>query len=227
MLDPLCEDDTAGTLLEAIRLDRDALGLTSLDPERNAAQALALHEAQRDGARGNAQLLIGEPCDLARLLSRKAGPLLNRRAGDASRREIARHPCGAIDLVLLGATLLPPEKRQPRPHHWWTPAESGDQLLSTCAALLRPGGFLILAASPAPQDADTDPVSELVHAGHSHGLQYWQHVIVLHARIEDGQLHPTETATSRRCHGDLLALRKPEAADEQHERGNIHARWAA
>ncbi|MCW3019470.1 MAG: hypothetical protein JWN10_1778, partial [Solirubrobacterales bacterium] len=99
---------------------------------------------------------------------------------------------------------------------------------SACAALLRPGGFLVLAASPAPQDtADTDPVSELVHAGQSHGLQYWQHVIVLCARIEDGQLHPTGALTRKRCHGDLLAFRKPETADEQHQRGNIDARWAA
>jgi hypothetical protein len=228
VLDPLCEDETGGTLLEAIRLGRDALGLTSLDPERNAEQVLALHEAQRAGAPGNAQLLVGEPCELARLLARKAGPLLNRRANGASLREIARHPCGAVDLVLLGATLLPAGQRQPRRRHWWTPTASGDQLLAACTALLRPGGFLLFAAPTADRDAaGTDPVSELVQIGQAHGLQYWQHVIVLCAPIENGQLHPTETTTGTRCHGDLLAFRKPEAANEQHERGNIDARRAA
>lgn len=227
MLDPLCDDPTAGTLIEAIRLRRDALGLASLDPARNAAQRSALSEALRDGASGNAQLLVGEPCDLARLLARKAGPLLNRRAGGARLHEVARHPCGAVDLVLLGATLLPAEQQQPRRRHWWTAAESGDQLLSASTALLRPGGFLLLAALTAAADAGgTDPVSELVRVGQSHGLQYWQHVIVLHAPIENGQLHPAGTAARERCHGDLLAFRKPGAADHQHERANSDAGWA-
>ena len=226
VLDPLCDDP--GTLMEAIRLGRDALGLANLDPERNADQVFALHDAQRAGASGNAQMLVGEPCELARLLARKAGPLLNRRANGASLREIARHPCGAVDLVLLSATLLPAEQRQPRRRHWWTPTASGDQLLSACTALLRPGGFLLFAAPTAdPDAAGNDLVSELVQVGQSHGLQYWQHVIVLCAPIENGQLHPTGTTTGTRCHGDLLAFRKPEAANEQQERENIDARWAA
>jgi hypothetical protein len=227
VLDPLCDDPTAATLIEAIRLGRDALGLTSLDPAGNADQALALHEAQRSGANGNAQLLVGEPCELARLLARKAAPLLNRRTNGAGLREIARHPCSAVDLVLLSATLLPPEQ-QPRRHHWLTHTASGHQLLSACTALLRPGGFLLFAAPTAHPDAeDTDPVSELVRIGQSHGLQYWQHVIVLHAPIENGQLHPIATTSRNRCHGDLLAFRKPQATHEQHEHGNSDARWAA
>lgn len=225
MLDPLCDDP--GTLIEAIRLGRDALGLASLDPERNAEQASALYEALRARAGGNAQLLVGEPGELARLLARKAGPLLNRRANGAGLREIARHPCGAVDLVLLGATLLPPEQRLPRRRHSWTPAASGDQLLAACTALLRPGGFLLLAAPTTDPDAEgTDLVSELVRIGQSHGLQYWQHVIVLHAPIENGQLHPAETAAGDRCHGDLLAFRKPGAADDQHEHADSDAGWA-
>lgn len=227
MLDPLCDDETAGTLIEAIRLGRDALGLASLDPVRNAAQLSALTEALRDGASGSAQLLVGEPRDLARLLARKAGPLLNRRAGGAGLRQFARHPCGAVDLVLLGATLLPPKQRQPPRRHWWTPAESGDQLLSACTALLRPGGFLVLAATDPPADAGGgDRVSELVRVGQSHGLQYWQHVIVLQAAIENGKLHPDGTAAGDRCHGDLLAFRKPGAADDKHEQENRDAGWA-
>ena len=225
MLDPLCDDPV--TLIEAIRLGRDALGLASLDPEHNAAQLSSLCEALRGGASGNAQLLVGEPCELARLLARKAGPLLNRRSEAARLRELARHPCGAVDLVLLGATLLPPEQRQSRRHHWWTPAESGDQLLSACAALLRPGGFLVLAAPTQAADAaGSDLVSELVRIGESPGLQYWQHVIVLRASIENGRLHPAGAASRERCHGDLLAFRKPGAADDQHEHTNSDARWA-
>jgi hypothetical protein len=213
-------------LLDQKRVGRELDVVDDHDPA--AAQAFALHEAQRDGARGNAQLLVGEPCELGRLLARKAGPLLNRRGNGARLREIARHPCGAVDLVLLGATLLPAEQRQTRRRHRWTPAASGDQLLSACAALLRPGGFLVLGAPTAPPDAaGTDLVSELVRVGHSHGLQYWQHVIVLRAQIENGQLHPAGTASRTRRHGDLLAFRKPEAADEQHGRRNVDARWAA
>lgn len=226
MLDPLC--DHPGTLIEAIRLGRDALGLTDFDPERNGAQADALVQALRDGASGTAQLLVGEPCDLARLLARKAGPLLNRRAGAARLREFARHPCGAVDLVLLGATLLPPEQRQPRRRHWWTAAASGDQLLSACTALLKPGGFLVLAApTETGEPVGGDRVSELVRAGQSHGLQYWQHVIALHAPIKDGQLHPAGAATGERCHGDLLVFRKPGgAADDRHRDGSIDPGWA-
>jgi hypothetical protein len=224
VLDPLCDDP--GTLIEAIRLGRDALGLTSLDPEQNGAQADALVQALRDGASGTAQLLAGEPCDLARLLARKARPLLNRRAGAARLRKFARHPCGAVDLVLLGSTLLPPEQRQPRRRHWWTPTESGDQLLSACTALLKPGGFLILAAPTAAGEATGgDRVSELVRVGQSHSLQYWQHVIVLHAPIKNGQLQPTGPASRGRCHGDLLVFRKPGAARDRHEAGSSDPGW--
>jgi hypothetical protein len=229
VLDPLCDDPHATTLLEAIRLGRNALGITGFDPECNANAALALTEAQRAGASGDAKLLVGEPHELLHLLARHAGELLNRRANNNGQPRVARHPCGAVDLVLLAAAAEPPTPRRRTPWRRWSRSTTSE-LLANSAALLRPGGFLVVAPIPANRElAPGDPAGELVQLCQSHGLLYWQHVIALCVPIRNDRLEAEQRPANggaQRCHLDLLVLRKPDSpargggsADEEQPKG--------
>lgn len=198
VLDPRCDDPAATSLVEAIRLDRNALGITSLDPERTADAIVALQDAKRAGAAGEARLLVGlgEPRHLARLLAHQAGGLLERSCAGAELRDVARHPCGSVALVLLLNPI--PEVAQ------------GDELIAVCAALLRPGGFLI--ATPPHDSGTSDPVAGLVELAEEHGLSYWQHVIALAVPIRAGALRVADS-DGQRCHADVVVLRKPTAGN--------------
>jgi hypothetical protein len=84
------------------------------------------------------------------------------------------------------------------------------ELAAQLGARLNPGAFLVLA----PVDA-RGRLGAIVHACQQHGLQYWQHVVVLHP----GGLEPERVAAegvgcrSLRCHRDLLIFRRPAATD--------------
>lgn len=189
VVDARCDDPDTTSLIEAIRLDRDALGVTDLDPERNADAVLALQDAKRAGAAGEARLIVGlgEPRQLLHLLSRQAG-----------------HHCRDVALVLL----LSQPAQPAAPSRSGRRRDSSGELVAACAALLRPGGFLV--ATPPRRDQGGDPVAGLVELGQAHGLSYWQHVIALAVPIREGTLLAADRDEPR-CHLDLVILRKPPA----------------
>jgi hypothetical protein len=81
---------------------------------------------------------------------------------------------GTVDLALAlpGADRLRPL----RPHPLSSVAAR--VLAAQAAALLRPGGLLVLGSVPAP-DTGRDPVGEAVEAATAEGFSYLQHVVAL------------------------------------------------
>ena len=136
IVDPLCGDGTS--LLEAIRLGRHALGVVG-DNELAGATVLArIARARASGARGHAAALFGDPAELPQLLARQAGGFLSRHR----RRGVSlnAHPCGSADLILLPAEPPPGRASLRRP-------VTGEALCCAAAAVLRPGGFLVISRS--------------------------------------------------------------------------------
>jgi hypothetical protein len=91
-------------------------------------------------------------------------------------------------------------------------------LYPACQRVLRPGGVLaVIAARPAP--GQIPDLSHAVACARAAGLIYAQHIVLIHAAVDGGQLRPFpgQPAASRpgdgppgtRIHADLLVLTKP------------------
>jgi hypothetical protein len=91
-------------------------------------------------------------------------------------------------------------------------------LYAACQRALRPGGVLaVITARPAPEDLPD--LSHAVACARAAGLVYAQHIVLLHAALDGGQLRPfpgqdavscsREGPPGVRIHADLLVLIKP------------------
>lgn len=97
-----------------------------------------------------------------------------------------------------------------------------DLLYAACERVLAPGGVLgILTDSPAYDGQLTDLAGHAVASARAAGLVYAQHIVLVHAAINDDQLAPdpaagpAELPGGSRIHSDLLVFTKPG--------GSIHA----
>jgi modification methylase len=208
VVDPMCGAGT--TLVEAIHLERDALGV-ELEP-RWAALAVANVALARDqGAAGKAGVIEGDARELPHLLARKDRPLLAQ-----SKPAVRRLPSGSVDLILTsppyacevgeiskkrwgqGRNLCPPETRNYGPNRANLGYARGDdyraamaQIYESCAAVLKPGGFLVTVTKDLRERGGLrDLAGDTLTLCRSAGLQYWQHVVALLAAIRDGELVP-------------------------------------
>ena len=96
-----------------------------------------------------------------------------------------------------------------------TPGETA--LYAACQRVLRPGGVLAVIAGPAP--GEIPDLSHAVACARAAGLVYAQHIVLLHAALDGGQLRPfpgqhaapspSEGPPGTRIHADLLVLTKP------------------
>jgi modification methylase len=231
VVDPMCGIGT--TLVEAIHLDRDALGVER--KRRWASLAIAnLASAREQGASGRAAVIEGDAGELPRLLTRAGRAWLGRGAQRRSKGTVARLGAGSADLILTS----PPYGRDieliDKPA-WLAGGSLGDkgsrnystdrgnlghargeryqaamgEIYAACAAALKPGGFLVvvtknLRAGRALHDL-AGPTVDLCTAT---GLLYWQHVIALHAAIRGDRL------VARPSFWQLSAIRKALARDE-------------
>jgi hypothetical protein len=164
VLDPLAGAGT--TLVEALHLGRNALGLTD-DPGWTALARANIAHARRQGANGHARVLAGEPTRLP--------------AG------IPAELHGQVTLVLTNA---PPRRTMsvgirrhrdrsntagdapyPATRHRIQLFDGLTAVLAGCVPLLTPAGILAVASRPWYRDATlTDPTAQIIHAGHSAGL---------------------------------------------------------
>jgi tRNA1(Val) A37 N6-methylase TrmN6 len=210
VVDPMCGIGT--TLVEAIHLDRNAIGIELEQRWTNLANTNLTH-ARDQGARGRAGVIAGDARELPRLLTQHARDV-DDAAVKARARKLARLGTGRVDLVLTsppydcdiqmidkpawikGGTLGAKDSRNySRDHanlgHARGPRyrEAMADVYTACAAALKPGGFLVvvtknLRAGGALNDLAGDTVDLCQQAG----LRYWQHVIALHAAIRDSEL---------------------------------------
>jgi hypothetical protein len=98
-------------------------------------------------------------------------------------------------------------------------AAAGEPVLYTaCQRVLRPGGILaVIAGRTAP--GQIPDLSQAVASARAAGLVYAQHIILIHAVIDGGQLRPFpgqdaapcpgDGSPGARIHADLLVLTKP------------------
>ena len=97
-------------------------------------------------------------------------------------------------------------------------------LYAACQRALRPGGVLaVIAGRPAP--GQIPDLSHAVACARAAGLIYAQHIVLLHAAVDGGQLRPfpgqhaascpREGPPGARIHADLLVLIKPGGPDDR------------
>jgi SAM-dependent methyltransferase len=192
VVDPCCASGT--TLVEAVRLDRDALGVEA-DYSCADIAAQNVEKARSDGAPGRARVLVGDGRDLPRVLARRDARELVAPPGE----RVARLPFATATLLL---TALPRAR----------PAELA-RYAASAAAVVKPGGFVVLAIDR--RRAGTALAGELVQLHQRVGLLYWQHVVGLLAEIGGEQLRyrgrPSRGGAATTCHEDVLVFRRPEA----------------
>jgi hypothetical protein len=97
-------------------------------------------------------------------------------------------------------------------------ATSETALYAACQRVLRPGGILAVIAGP-PAPGQIPDLSHAVACARAAGLIYAQHIVLLHAAVDGGQLRPfpgqdpvsspREGPPGARIHEDLLVLIKP------------------
>jgi len=103
-----------------------------------------------------------------------------------------------------------------------TPGET--ELYAACQRVLRPGGVLaVIAGRPAP--GQIPDLSHAVACARAAGLVYAQHIVLLHAALDGGQLrpfpgHPAASCPQQgppgaRIHADLLVLTKPGGPNDR------------
>ncbi len=216
VVDPMCGIGT--TLVEAIHLGRDALGI-ELERRWASLATANLAHARDQGAPGRAGVLEGDARQLPRLLTRArrhglASPGLP--AETTASGNVARLGSGSVDLILTsppygrdiqlidkpawirGGSLGAKDAR----NYSGDPGNLGHargehyraamaEVYAACAAALKPGGFLVVVTKNLRADgALYDLAGTTVDLCQQTGLLYWQHVIALHAAIRDSELVP-------------------------------------
>jgi hypothetical protein len=232
VVDPMCGIGT--TLVEAIHLDRDALGVELERRWASLASANIAH-ARQQGATGHAGVVEGDARQLPRLLTRAGRRLLKSSRADTPADNLIRLGAGSVDLILTsppyaceiqtidkqawlqGGSLGAKDTRNystdrtnlghARGQHYQAAMAA---VYHASAAALKPGGFLIVATKNLRNGGGLrDLAGDSVELCQATGLQYWQHIVALLAAIRDDQLLP------RPSFWQLTATRKAVARGER------------
>ncbi|MEV1333918.1 DNA methyltransferase [Micromonospora costi] len=189
VLDPMCGIGT--TLIEAIHAGRDAIGVEYEPRWANIADANITH-AHTQGATGRASVVRGDGTRLAALLpaalagqvalvvtSPPYGPTVHglvRPTPDGVAKFDNAYNDGADrgNLAYRDLTGL---------------ADGFEQILRGCAALLRPGGTVVVTARPWRKNGQlVDLPSAVIAAGVRAGLAPTERCVALLAALRDGHL---------------------------------------
>ena len=264
IVDPMCGIGT--TLVEAIYLDRDALGV-ELERRWASLATANIARAREQGASGRAAVVEGDARQLPRVLTR-AGRAWRQGGDEDGAGTVTCLGAGSADLILTS----PPYGREiqliDKPA-WLAGGSLGakdsrnysadrdnlghargeryraamGEVYAACAAALKPGGFLVVVTKNLRNGRGLhDLAGVTVELCQASGLQYWQHVIALHAAIRGSELVPRpsfwQLSTIRKalargeriqlvCHEDVLVFRKPEPAAAARESAAAAQRKAA
>lgn len=228
VLDPMCGIGT--TLVESIHAGRRAVG-TELEPRWATLARANIEHAQHQGARSPAQVIEGDARHLPRLLAPTA--------------------YGRVDLILTSppyacevadvsnANLVSgvgPIRREDTSNYSADKTNLGHargraylaamaDVYEACAAVLKPGGFLVLVTKDMRSGGKLHNLSgDTITLCENLGLNYWQRIIGLLATVRDSEIvmRPSfwQTLHARRmrargerahvvAHEDVLVFRKP------------------
>ncbi|WP_019030697.1 TRM11 family SAM-dependent methyltransferase [Salinispora arenicola] len=206
VLDPMCGIGT--TLVEAIHVGRDAIGIEYEPRWSNIADANITH-AHRQGATGSASVVRGDATRLPALLpaalagqvalvvtSPPYGPTVHGlvRPGEDGVAKFDNAYNDGTDrgnLAYRDLTGL---------------ADGFEQILRGCAGMLRPGGTVVVTARPWRKHGHlVDLPSAVIAAGIRAGLTPTERCVALLAAVRDGQL------VARPSFFQLQAVRKARA----------------
>jgi modification methylase len=246
VLDPMCGIGT--TLVEACLLGRRAIGV-ELEPRWAKLAEGNLKHTHRLAARSRAKVIEGDARRLPRLLSVHGGAPLSGSARE--QQQVRRMAYGAVDLILTSPPYAcniaelafenldsgtGPLRREDTNNYGPDRANLGHarggaylaamaEVYRGCAAVLRPGGYLVVVTKDTATNAGIRDLSgATVALCQDAGLTYWQRVISLLATIRGGELvmRPSfwQTLHARRrralglralvvAHEDVLVFRKP------------------
>jgi modification methylase len=247
VVDPMCGIGT--TLVEAADLGRRVIGVELEERWAKLALANLDHVHSKGQARSRAKVIEGDARQLPRLLSTSGRRLLNSERGG----KVARIASGAVDLILTSPPYAceiadvstenlhsgrGPLRRVDTSNYSADRANLGHarggayldamaEIYAACAAVLKPGGFLVCVTKDLRTDGALRNLSgETIALCEDTGLLYWQRIIGLLATIHDSELVMRPSFwqmlyTRRRralgerthvvAHEDVLVLRKPPA----------------
>ncbi len=235
VLDPMCGIGT--TLVEAIHLHRPALGI-ELEPRWAKLARANIHHARHHGARQPGRVIEGDAQYLPRLLAGHT-----RRAAGGGVDLILTSPpyaCQVADVAKENLRSgLGPIRRDDTTNYSPDRANLGHarggaylaamaHVYSACAAVLKPGGYLVLVTKDMRSGGALRNLSgETIALCEETGLLYWQRIIALLATVRDAeivmrpsfwQMLQVRKARARGdrthvvAHEDVLVFRKPAAA---------------
>ncbi len=231
VLDPMCGIGT--TLVESIHAGRRAVG-TELEPRWATLARVNIEHAQHQGALSLAQVIEGDARHLPRVLATHVPTAY-----------------GLVDLILTSppyacevadvsnANLVSgvgPIRREDTSNYSADRTNLGHargraylaamaEVYEACAAVLKPGGFLVLVTKDMRSGGKLHNLSgDTITLCEDLGLNYWQRIIGLLATVRDGEIvmRPSfwQTLHARRmrargerahvvAHEDVLVFRKP------------------
>jgi modification methylase len=191
ILDPMCGIGT--TLIEAIRLGRDAAGV-EYEPRWAQVAAAGITRARRDGATGNAEVICGDARQLPQLApasmrGQAALVLTSPPYGSSLHGQVTAEPRPG------GGGVAKYDNRYSRDpvnlaHHGYDSLIAGlTAILTGCTVLLRPGGTVVITARPWRHRGElTDFPAAVVAAGQAAGLHPAERHVALLAGLRDGQV---------------------------------------
>ena len=236
VLDPMCGIGT--TLVEAIDLHRPALGI-ELEPRWAKLARANIRHAHHHGARQSARVIEGDAQNLPRLL---AGHTRRTSAGGGVDLIVTSPPYACQVAAVAKENLksgLGPIRRDDTTNYSPDRANLGHArgsaylaamagVYHACAAVLKPGGYLVLVTKDMRSDGALRNLSgETITLCEATGLHYWQRIIALLATIRDAEIvmRPSfwQTLQVRKArargdrthvvaHEDVLVFRKPARA---------------
>jgi modification methylase len=237
ILDPMCGIGT--TLVEAIHAGRRAVGV-ELAPRWAKLARANIEHAHHQGARHPAHVIEGDARRLPQLLATSEPTTLHGQVGLI----LTSPPYGCQIADVAAENLLSgkgPMRREDttnysvdrsnlghaRGHAYLT---SMADVYAACAAVLRPGGFLVLVTKDMRSGGALRNLSgETIRLCQDAGLRYWQRIIGLLATIHESELvmRPSlwQVLNVRRArahgerthvvaHEDVLVFRKPDTGTQ-------------
>jgi modification methylase len=225
VLDPMCGIGT--TLVEAIHLGRDAIGI-ELEPRWAELASANIAHTRRHGATGTATVVTGDARDLPNLLDpdlagQLALVLTSPPYGRSVHGQVTARPGRGVvkfDDTYSGDPANLGRVNQP------TLLKALQQILASCQHLLAPDGLLVLTARPyRHRDHLVDLPGQLTQVAEATGLMLYERNAALLVGLREDRLVPRPSffqlnqVRKARAHGlplriiaheDVLVFRRPQ-----------------